>query len=67
MFFSSVKEIIRLRKELNRLLRKGMSNIYLKVIIEKGLGSQNFDFLSLKNLSPGQNWGAPTREDIIEF
>ena len=67
MFFSSVKEIIRLRKELNRLLSKGMSNIYLKVIIEKGLGSQNFDFLSLKNLSPGQNWGAPTREDIIEF
>ena len=67
MFFSSVKEIIRLRKELNRLLRKGMPSIYLKVIIEKGLGSQNFDFLSLKNLSPGQNWEAPTREDIIEF
>ena len=44
-----------------------MSNIYLKVIIEKGLVSQNFDFLSLNNLSPGQNWGVPTREDIIEF
>ena len=67
MFFSSVKEIIRLIKELNSLLSKRMSNIYLKVIIEKGLGSQNFDFLSLKNLSPGQNWGAPTHEDIIEF
>ena len=67
MFFSSVKEIIRLRKELNRLLSKGMSNIYLKDIIEKGLGSQNFDFLSLKNLSPGQFWKTPTHEDIIEF
>ena len=22
--------------------------------------SQNFDFLGLKNLSPGQFWGAPT-------
>ena len=35
MFFSSVKEINKLRKEMNRLLSKGMSNIYLKVIIEK--------------------------------
>ena len=30
-----------------------MSNIYLKVTIEKNWRSQNFDFLSLKNLSPG--------------
>ena len=43
-----------------------MSNIYLKVTIEE-LRSQNFDFLGLKNLSPGQLWGAPTQEDIIEF
>ena len=35
MFFNSVKEISRLRKEANRLLSKGMSNIYLKVTIEK--------------------------------
>ena len=67
MFFSSVEEMIRLRKELNRLLSKGMSNIYLKVIIQNSLGSQNFDFLSLKNLSPGQFWKTPTHEDIIEF
>ena len=67
MFFSSVEEMIRLRKEFNRLLSNGMSNIYLKVIIENSLGSQNFDFLSLKNLSPGQFWKTPTYEDIIEF
>ena len=33
--FTSIKEINRLRKEINRLLSKGMSNIYLKVTIEK--------------------------------
>ena len=32
--FNSVKEINRLRKEINRLLSKEMSNIYLKVTIE---------------------------------
>ena len=53
-----------LRKEINRLLSKGMSNIYLKVTIET---FSNFDFLGLKNLSPGQFWGAPTHADIIEF
>ena len=35
MFFNSIKEINRLRKEINRLLRKGISNIYLKVTTEK--------------------------------
>ena len=29
--------------------------------------SQNFDFLGLKNLSPGQFWGAPTHANIIDF
>ena len=32
--FNSIKEIDSLRKEINGLLRKGMSNIYLKVTIE---------------------------------
>ena len=32
--FNSIKEINRLRKEINRLLSKEMSNIYLKVTIE---------------------------------
>ena len=58
MFFNSVKEINKLRKEINKLLNKGMSNIYLNVTIEKNWRSQNFDFLSLKNLSPGQFLGS---------
>ena len=33
-FFNSDKQINTLRKEINRLLCKGMSNIYLKVTIE---------------------------------
>ena len=35
MDVNSVKEINRLRKEINKLLSKGMSNIYLKVTVEK--------------------------------
>ena len=68
MIFNSIKEINRLRKETNRLLSKGMSKIYLKVTIEKNFRrSQNFDFVSLKNLSPSQFWRAPTHEDIIKL
>ena len=33
--FNSIKEINWLRKEINRLLSKRMSNSYLKVTIEK--------------------------------
>ena len=58
--FNSIKEIKRSKKEINSLLSKGMSNICLKVTIEKILGSQIFDVLSLKHLSPSQFWGAPT-------
>ena len=35
MFFNLVKEINRLRQEIERLLRKGMSDIYLKIAIER--------------------------------
>ena len=49
-----IKEINRLRKETNRLLKKRNSNIYWKVTIEKNWRSQNFDFLSLKNMLSGQ-------------
>ena len=34
MFFDSIKKKTRLRKEINRLLSKGMSNIYRKVTVE---------------------------------
>ena len=34
MFLNSVEEIDRLKKEINRLLSKGMSIIYLRVTIE---------------------------------
>ena len=56
MFFSSIKEMNGLLTEINRL-SKGMSNIYLKVTIEKKWRTQNFDFQSLKNSSPGRFWG----------
>ena len=52
MFFNTTKEINRLRKEINRLLSKRMSNIYLNVTIEKKRRSENFNFLSLKDWSP---------------
>ena len=35
MFFSSIKEINSLLKEMNTLLSKGMSHIHLKETIEK--------------------------------
>ena len=47
MFFSSIKKI-------NNLISKGISNIYIKVTIEKNWRSQNFNFLSLTNFSPVQ-------------
>ena len=40
MLFNSIKEI-------NRLISKGMSNIYLKVTIKKKRCFQNFHFLSM--------------------
>ena len=53
MFFDSIKKINRLRKEINRLLSKGMSNNCFKVSFEKNWCAQNFDILSLKRSSPG--------------
>ena len=61
MLFSSIKEI-------NRLTRKGTSNIYLKVTIEKNWLSQILDFLSLKNPYPGQFLGSSnSRNKNCEF
>ena len=50
MFLSSAKEI-------NTLISKRMSYIYLKVTIEKKKRTHNFDFLSLTGSSPGQSPG----------
>ena len=52
---------------MNRLTSKGMSNIYMKVTMEKKLHSQNFDFLSLKNSPLDPFGGTSTHADIIEF
>ena len=41
-----------------------MSSIYLKITIKT---FSKLRFLGLKNLSPGQFWGAPSHADIIEF
>ena len=51
MFFSSINGI-------NTLINKEMSNISLKVTIEKNWRSQNYNFLSLKRLSLGQFLGS---------
>ena len=48
MFFSSIKGI-------NKLISKEMSNICLKVTIEKNWRSQNFDFLSLDQFLGSSN------------
>ena len=42
------KDKYRLRKEINGLLSKGMSNIYLEVSFEKDWQSQTFDFIGFK-------------------
>ena len=60
MFLSLIKGI-------NRLISKGMSNIFLKVTIGKKWRSQNFDFLSLKNWLQVSFYGATTYADIIGF
>ena len=62
MFFNGcsliqLKKINRLRKEMNRLISKGTSNIYLNVTIEKKWFTQNLDFKSIKRSSPGQFLG----------
>ena len=58
MFSNTVKELKRLRKEISRLLRKGISNIYLKLQLKKTDALKTSIFLSLKNLSPGQFLGS---------
>ena len=49
----SLIQLKKLRKEISRLLSKGMSNIFLKVTTEKKRRAQNFDFKSLNGSPPG--------------
>ena len=46
MLFNSVKEINRLRKEIDRLLSTGMLEVTME---EKNWRSQNLDFLAFKH------------------
>ena len=55
---NSIKEINRLRKEINKLLSKNMSKIYLKVTIEEKWHTQNLDFPSLKSFRTGKFLGS---------
>ena len=67
MFLTSINEINRLRKEINRSLSKGMSKICLKVTIGKNWRSQNSIFQVKKICHQVYFWGALTHVDIIEF
>ena len=58
MSFSSNGEIKKLLKEINRFLSQEMSNICLKVSLEKNWRTQNFNFISLKSSCRGQFWGS---------
>ena len=60
----SIKKTNRLLKETERLL---MSNVYLKVTIEKKWHTQNFNFLSLKGLSPGQILEVQFTQILLNF
>ena len=81
-FHSSVSRVLRnmvrwfllLHNVINkkRYISKGMLNVWLKVTIEKFLESslkltENFDFLSLRNLPPGQFLGSPNSGRFTEF
>ena len=67
MFFNSIKEKNMLRKEINRLFSKGMSNIYLKVLLRKS-GVLKLSFYKLKHfVSRSVFAGAPTHADMIKF
>ena len=67
LFFNTNEEINRLRKEISRLLSKGISNIYLKVTIEKKWPTQNFYFKSFLKKFVSLSSVSSTHADIIEF
>ena len=57
-----------LRKEINMLLSKGMSNVSLKVTNAKNRRSQTFNFYKFKKIGCRVSFGGtPTYADIIDF
>lgn len=58
MFLRSVKQI-------KRLIKEGMSNIYVNISFLEKLMFSKHRFSKFKNLSSGE--GAPTHENDIEF
>ena len=54
-----------LRKEINRLLSKGISNIYLRVTIETFSKLQFSEFKKICHHV--RFWGSPTHRGITEF
>ena len=67
LVFKIMESLQCILKEINRLISKGMSNIYLKVTIEKKWRTQRFDYLSLRVCLQVSPWGVLTHADIIEF
>ena len=67
IFFSSIKEITALLKEINRLLSKGMSNIYLKLLLRKRDVLKTYISHVQKVSVQVSFLGAPTHADINEF
>ena len=55
---------LNLIKEINRLLSKGMWNIYSKITAET---SSKLQFLGLKNFSPAQIREAPTHSNSLNY
>ena len=67
MFFNPIKEINNLLKDINKLLSKGISNIYLKVIIEKKWHTLKLN-LEVKKVRLEVSFrGTPTHAVIIQF
>ena len=62
--YNSIKEIDKLRKEINRFLSKEISNNCLKVTIET---FSKLRFPGFKRFVTRSVWGAATQADITEF
>ena len=55
------------KKEIDKLVSKGMPNNYLNCSFRKKRRSQNFEFPSVKNSSPGQYLTSSNSSGVIRF